>query len=214
MGASFLAEDITSLEDRLAASLVRGVPVEIASLSRHDIGNALAALAMSPTRWASPVADAAQALKAAMSPPPMRMEIVKTPSGDVTVLNDAYNAAPASVQSALETLAAYPGSRKIAFLGDMRELGARADEAHRELGGVITASRRLRRLCIPSAASPRRFPKAAQRFADSEDAARFVREALSHPSPGDCGFGQRLSRCGNGEDRGGFGSPRNSGAEP
>ena len=74
---------------------VRGVPVEIASLSRHDIGNALAALAVADALGV-PLADAAHALRA-YAPPPMRMQVVKTASG-VTVLNDAYNAAPASVQ--------------------------------------------------------------------------------------------------------------------
>ena len=79
----------------------RGVPVEIASPSRHDIGNALAALTVA-RELGVPPAEAADALKH-YAPPPMRMQIVQTGWGG-TVLNDAYNAAPASMQSALETL--------------------------------------------------------------------------------------------------------------
>ena len=170
----YRAESITSLEDGWRF-LVRGVPVQIASLSRHDIGNALAALAVADALGV-PLAEAAHALRLYV-PPPMRMEIVKTNSG-VTILNDAYNAAPASVKSALETLAAYPGVRKIAFLGDMRELGARADEAHRELGTVIADLGGLDALYTVGGLAAQ-IPNAAQRFPDSEAAARFAREALT-----------------------------------
>jgi len=160
--------------------IVHGVHVHVTSLSRHDIGNALAALAVADALGV-PLPDAAHALQA-YTPPPMRMEIVKTNSG-ITVLNDAYNAAPASVKSALQTLAAYPGGRKIAFLGDMRELGARADEAHRELGGVIAELGGLDALYTVGGLAAQ-IPNAVQRFADSDEAARFAREALS-PQPGD-----------------------------
>ena len=178
-GASWLAESITSGEDGWRFT-VRGVSVEIASLSRHDIGNALAALAVADALGV-PLPDAAMALRGYV-PPPMRMQVIKMPQG-VTILNDAYNAAPASVKSALETLAAHPGTRKIAFLGDMRELGARADQAHRELGGVIAGLGGLDALYTVGGLAAL-IPDATQRFADSEDAAQFAREALSS-QPGD-----------------------------
>jgi len=179
VGASWLAESITSGEDGWRFT-VRGVSVEIASLSRHDIGNALAALAVADALGV-PLPDAAMALRGYV-PPPMRMQVIKMPQG-VTILNDAYNAAPASVKSALETLAAHPGTRKIAFLGDMRELGARADQAHRELGGVIAGLGGLDALYTVGGLAAL-IPDATQRFADSEDAAQFAREALSS-QPGD-----------------------------
>ena len=159
---------------------VRSVPVQIHTLSRHDISNALAALAVAEALGVK-LADAADALKA-YTPPPMRMQVIKTVNG-VTILNDAYNAAPASVKSALETLISYDGGRKIAFLGDMRELGARADEAHRELGSVIDELGGLDALYTVGGLAAQ-IPNAAQRFADSEDAARFAREALT-VQPGD-----------------------------
>jgi UDP-N-acetylmuramoyl-tripeptide--D-alanyl-D-alanine ligase len=178
-GGAFFAENITSAEDGWQFT-VRDVPVKINSLSRHDIGNAVAALAVADALGV-PLADAAQALGGYV-PPPMRMEIVKTNSG-ITVLNDAYNAAPASVKSALETLAAYPGGRRIAFLGDMRELGTRAEEAHRELGDAIAALGGLDALYTVGGLAAL-IPNAAQRFADSDEAARFAREAFS-PQAGD-----------------------------
>ena len=154
---------------------VRGVPVEIASVSQHDIGNALAALSVAEALGVS-LESAAEALKD-YTPPPMRMTIVKTGWGG-TVLNDAYNAAPASVASALKTLASYDGGRKIAFLGDMRELGTRAEDAHRELGPAIAELGGLDALYTVGGLAAL-IPGATQRFADSEDAARFAREAFA-----------------------------------
>jgi UDP-N-acetylmuramyl pentapeptide synthase len=49
-------------------------------------------------------------------------------------LNDAYNANPASMAAALRTLAATQAGRRVAALGEMRELGNEAARAHRELG--------------------------------------------------------------------------------
>ena len=53
--------------------------------------------------------------------------------GGTTVLDDAYNASPASMAAALEVLKDLPG-RRVAVLGDMLELGAYDEEGHREVG--------------------------------------------------------------------------------
>lgn len=50
-----------------------------------------------------------------------------------TIIDDTYNASPASVIAALELLAELPG-RHIAILGDMFELGGYEEEGHREVG--------------------------------------------------------------------------------
>jgi UDP-N-acetylmuramoyl-tripeptide--D-alanyl-D-alanine ligase len=49
------------------------------------------------------------------------------------VIDDTYNASPASMRAALDLLGEVPG-RKFAVLGDMRELGAAETESHREIG--------------------------------------------------------------------------------
>jgi UDP-N-acetylmuramoyl-tripeptide--D-alanyl-D-alanine ligase len=50
--------------------------------------------------------------------------------GGIAVLNDTYNANPESMKMSLKTLAMYPAKRRIAVLGDMRELGPTAPEEH------------------------------------------------------------------------------------
>jgi UDP-N-acetylmuramoyl-tripeptide--D-alanyl-D-alanine ligase len=64
------------------------------------------------------------------------MELLETASG-VTVLNDSYNANPSSMGAALLTLSRFElpgGARRMAVLGDMRELGVHHDEEHRIVG--------------------------------------------------------------------------------
>lgn len=59
-----------------------------------------------------------------------RMVVQHTANG-LVILNDCYNANPASMRSALDTLAAYPTTGlRIALLGDMRELGAATEREH------------------------------------------------------------------------------------
>ncbi len=67
----------------------------------------------------------------------MRMEILSFENG-ATLINDAYNANPASMEMALQTLSGVKGrGRAIAILGDMLELGEYTEEAHRQLGKRI-----------------------------------------------------------------------------
>lgn len=50
--------------------------------------------------------------------------------GELAVLNDTYNANPESMKMSLKTLALYPANRRIAVLGDMKELGTAAQDEH------------------------------------------------------------------------------------
>lgn len=52
----------------------------------------------------------------------------------IKVIDDTYNACPASVMSAVNTLMQTEGKRKIAIIGDMYELGQETENAHKEVG--------------------------------------------------------------------------------
>ena len=65
------------------------------------------------------------------SPTGMRLDIRRC--GDILLINDAYNAAPASMEGALEVLAQAQG-RKVAVLGDMLELGCEERRGHQRVG--------------------------------------------------------------------------------
>ncbi len=51
-----------------------------------------------------------------------------------TIIDDSYNASPLSLRSAIETVAAIKAKRKVAIIGDMKELGEWSRQAHREIG--------------------------------------------------------------------------------
>jgi len=106
-------------------------PIRLAVPGRHNVTNALAAAAAAHALGIG--IEAVRTGLEAFQPPGMRMEVTQLPNG-ITVLNDAYNANPASMAAALRTLAASRGRRRIAVLGEMRELGREAARAHRELG--------------------------------------------------------------------------------
>jgi UDP-N-acetylmuramoyl-tripeptide--D-alanyl-D-alanine ligase len=66
-----------------------------------------------------------------------REEERELPGGGL-LLNDCYNANPVSMRAALEHLAARAGRRrKVAVLGDMRELGPEGPAYHREIGRLV-----------------------------------------------------------------------------
>lgn len=97
----------------------------------HNVANALAAAAVG-YRF-SLTADEISAGLASVSLTGMRLE-VKRGIRDTKIIDDSYNASPASTTAALELLAAVDGNRRIAVLGDMYELGKETISGHREVG--------------------------------------------------------------------------------
>ena len=58
-------------------------------------------------------------------------------SGGRLMLNDSYNANPQSMGAALRVLAATDCTKRIAMLGDMKELGSATEPGHREIGALV-----------------------------------------------------------------------------
>ncbi|HEV2445702.1 MAG TPA: UDP-N-acetylmuramoyl-tripeptide--D-alanyl-D-alanine ligase, partial [Candidatus Sulfopaludibacter sp.] len=107
-----------------------GVEFETAMAGRHAVMNLLAALAVARELGMAP-----ERLRAAVSgftPGYMRGERVER--GGMVIWNDCYNANPEAMQSMIDVLRDTPAERRIAVLGEMLELGASADNLHRQVG--------------------------------------------------------------------------------
>lgn len=112
------------------------VHVELPVPGRHNVLNALAAIAAGRALGVD-AARAAEGLKC-FDASPMRMKVMER--GEWTILNDAYNCNPGSLAAALDTLVSLAdGRRTFAVLGDMLELGARSEDAHREAGRLAAS---------------------------------------------------------------------------
>ncbi|HZZ43849.1 MAG TPA: UDP-N-acetylmuramoyl-tripeptide--D-alanyl-D-alanine ligase [Tepidisphaeraceae bacterium] len=111
-------------------------------LGKHTAANALAAIAVARRLGLSEDEIIDNLSRAAGTE--MRLELTHTPTG-ITILNDAYNANPASMKAALETAITLRPSphagRLIAILGDMLELGEASDRFHREVGTFAAGCR-------------------------------------------------------------------------
>jgi UDP-N-acetylmuramoyl-tripeptide--D-alanyl-D-alanine ligase len=161
------------------------VSVRLPLPGRHNALNAAAAAA-GALRAGATLADVAAGLEAARLPE-MRMQVTRTASG-ITVLNDAYNASPASMAAALEHLAHLPGARRLAVLGDMLELGDGSRAGHREVGRhaagldlLIAVGERARDL----ADGAREAGMAAERVLTCDDAAAALALLRQVVQPGD-----------------------------
>lgn len=96
---------------------------------RHNVLNALAAIGVA-RRFGMEDAEIAARL-ATFELPPMRLDSRRV--GSLTLINDAYNANPASMAAGVEVLTSTPADgRRVLVMGDMRELGPAAADLHRE----------------------------------------------------------------------------------
>ncbi|MSN25947.1 MAG: UDP-N-acetylmuramoyl-tripeptide--D-alanyl-D-alanine ligase [Geobacter sp.] len=108
------------------------IAVHLKACGRHNIYNALAAASALLEKVELPVIAAGLA---AFTPYKGRFQTEQLDG--ITLIDDSYNANPASVKAALETLSQVATEgRRIAVLGDMLELGEHEAEAHRTIGTV------------------------------------------------------------------------------
>ena len=111
---------------------------------RHWVANSLAVLAAVHALGAD--VTAAAAALADVSPMKGRgvRHRVAVGAGNFLLIDESYNASPASMAAAIATAGAVapgPGGRRIAVLGDMLELGAESDAHHARLSGPLQAAR-------------------------------------------------------------------------
>ena len=133
-GLDYRATKIT-LNNNGSSFMVTGpkleLGIEMPLPGRHNILNALAAIAV-----AAELGITASAIQRGLAQPTLtgkRLNILK--ANDLTIIDDTYNASPASVRAALEVLINIGRTgRQVAVLGDMLELGPISLAAHHEIG--------------------------------------------------------------------------------
>ena len=106
--------------------------VTLALLGRHNVWNAIAAIAVGLEAGIPLAACAAAAGR--LRPPDKRGELLQI--AGATVINDCYNSNPEALKSMIATLAAMPAKRRILVAGEMLELGKDAARLHADCGTV------------------------------------------------------------------------------
>ena len=134
--ADFRAEDVEDRGIEGSRFKLGGLRLSSPLAGRHNVYNVLAAIAAARPFGIAP-GDLAGALRR-LQPSPMRGVIRKR--GGVVLIDDCYNANPDAVRAMLRVLRRTSALRRIAVLGEMRELGARSRELHRQVGRAVASS--------------------------------------------------------------------------
>src|SRR5256714_1970796 len=123
--------------DGLGNIEIGGVTIRPPLRGLHNLRNTMLALAVA--RECGVTYEDAAAGIAAMPQPKMRVSWEQL--GDVTLINDAYNANPGSTRVAIELLQGAGSARqRVIVLGTMRELGAASAQCHADIAGLALAS--------------------------------------------------------------------------
>ncbi len=191
INAEVCARGVVDLgSDGVAFTLAVGAQtakVRLRLVGVHNVMNALAAAAIGEAMGLS-IATIAAGLERATGPA-QRMQIVRLGNG-VTIIDDAYNANPSSVEAALSALGRLPG-RLVVVLGDMWELGAESRRAHRSVGGRAAALGVHRLIVIGAhaesvAAGAREGGMSAAAITVSASCAEAAEAVVAQWRPGDC----------------------------
>ena len=129
--ATLLSCDVDGETTRVQARVLgQDLTYTIGAPGRHIAMNSLAVLMAS--RAAGLDLQAAARALAGFRPPAGRgqRETLQAADGPFTIIDESYNANPASMRAALDLLGAADGKRRIAVLGDMLELGPQARALH------------------------------------------------------------------------------------
>ena len=171
--------------DVVAARHGRELAYRIGTPGRHWVQNSLGVLATVEGLGADPEA-AARAMASLQAPAGRGLKRrIPLAGGEATLIDESYNANPASMRAALDLLGQMPG-RRIAVLGDMLELGDRGPELHAALAEPVQqAGVAVLFSCGPLTAALQAAVPPTLRAVHAADSAALVEEVLHEVQPGD-----------------------------
>jgi UDP-N-acetylmuramoyl-tripeptide--D-alanyl-D-alanine ligase len=132
--AAFRAVEVETRGAEGSTFEIESTKVSLKVPGMHNVYNALAAITTAALLGVGPAGAAGPLLDFR----PIRMKTVSI--GEITAIDDTYNANPDSVGAALDTLVTYPAVRRIFVMGAMLELGAESARFHRQTGRKVAGS--------------------------------------------------------------------------
>ena len=133
--ADVRAEECELQSGGLRLRIGRDAWLESPLLGRHGAYNLLAAVAVARVFGIPP----GSLVEAARSVEPGRMRGRRFTHAGITVFDDCYNSNPEAVRLMLDVLRIVPARRRIAVLGEMRELGRWSESLHRDVGSYAAS---------------------------------------------------------------------------
>jgi UDP-N-acetylmuramoyl-tripeptide--D-alanyl-D-alanine ligase len=135
--ADFKPENWKIEGDGLGQLEIDGVVVRPPLRGLHNLRNAMLALAVARECGVA-LSSAAEGIA---SMPQPKMRVAWEQLGDVTLINDAYNANPGSARAAIGLIdGAGTGRQRVIVLGTMRELGAASPQCHQDIASLALES--------------------------------------------------------------------------
>jgi UDP-N-acetylmuramoyl-tripeptide--D-alanyl-D-alanine ligase len=134
--------------DARGSSVIAGVdsqrfPYRIGAPGEHYVKNSLAVLAALAALGADPMRCLTALVKVAVPAGRGARSTLAAEGGRILLIDESYNANPASIRAALAAMATVPRAeypRRLAVLGDMLELGQAAPDLHRDLQEAVDAA--------------------------------------------------------------------------
>lgn len=141
--ATVRASALETAEDHSELKLASGERYRVGAPGRHLAFNSLAVAATLTILGLPLAASLAPLAKTTVPAGRGARTILQGPGGTVLLIDESYNANPASMRAALAAMATTPRTRfarRIAVMGDMRELGSDADDLHLRLAEAVVAA--------------------------------------------------------------------------